>query len=375
MSDERQPRMASWYIDEQAFPWGGTEEERLQFLLRYAVLAPSSHNTQPWRFAIEVTSPPTIRVLTNMAGWLRVADADKRELLISMGCMLENFLIAARHFGYQCEVSYFPKPDNEEWCATIECTPPADKPSSASTSPAEAARFAAITTRHTNHQAYNVQTIPENDLEALQACVDEGDNNDNEDDAGEFDDLALFLISDEETRIQIKELVIEGDVHQFSNPAYRQELGVWIGKGALGATGMSAKIGKFVVTHINMGKSIAKNNAKLLNSAPVIAVIGSKVNVEMGAEMGAKQDDAHTHIRVGRLFERVALTATARGIATHPMSQPLEVPHLRSKLATLLPTDGGSEYIPQHCFRLGYAKPESKHTPRWAVQELLTVLE
>ena len=35
------------------FPASGTLTEKLQFLLNFAVLAPSIHNTQPWFFRVE----------------------------------------------------------------------------------------------------------------------------------------------------------------------------------------------------------------------------------------------------------------------------------------------------------------------------------
>ena len=42
----------SWNVSEEAFPIQGGPEEKLRFLLNYAVLAPSGHNTQPWLFRL-----------------------------------------------------------------------------------------------------------------------------------------------------------------------------------------------------------------------------------------------------------------------------------------------------------------------------------
>jgi nitroreductase len=39
-----------WNTREEDFPANGTESEQLRFLVRYAVLVPSGHNTQPWLF-------------------------------------------------------------------------------------------------------------------------------------------------------------------------------------------------------------------------------------------------------------------------------------------------------------------------------------
>lgn len=42
----------SWNVSEEEFPLQGGPEEKLRFLLNYAVLAPSGHNTQPWLFRL-----------------------------------------------------------------------------------------------------------------------------------------------------------------------------------------------------------------------------------------------------------------------------------------------------------------------------------
>ncbi len=43
----------AWKIKEENFPEMGEIEEKMRFLLNYAILAPSSHNTQPWKFSIK----------------------------------------------------------------------------------------------------------------------------------------------------------------------------------------------------------------------------------------------------------------------------------------------------------------------------------
>lgn len=41
------PKITPWQINEHDFPAAAPPVEQLKFLLRYAILAPSSHNTQP----------------------------------------------------------------------------------------------------------------------------------------------------------------------------------------------------------------------------------------------------------------------------------------------------------------------------------------
>jgi hypothetical protein len=72
-------------------------------LVRAATLAASGHNTQPWQFAIEENA---IEIHPDYRRRLPIVDPKDRELWMSLGCALENLLIAARAAGYAPEVTY-----------------------------------------------------------------------------------------------------------------------------------------------------------------------------------------------------------------------------------------------------------------------------
>jgi nitroreductase len=333
--DSYDPKTTPWAINEADFPHNASTAKQMAFLLRYAILAPSSHNTQPWQFAIQDT---TISIFADLSRWLQVADADKRELHISIGCAIENLLIAADHFGYRGKITYLPNPDQPDLKAIVDLS--SDEPPKAVY---DSVLFAAIPTRHTNHKVYQDQSIPTDTLQRLEACCTE-------------QDISLFLTDDMATKERVEALITEGDARQFADSAYREELGYWIGQGVFGAPWLLAKMGQLAVTYINMGKNIAKQDVKVLLSAPVLGVVATQT------------DHEEIPMRVGQVFERVSLMATALGLQIHPMSQPLELPDLRQQVASLLPTAG---LIPQHTFRLGYAEPEPSHTPRRPLTEVL----
>ncbi len=90
-------------------------------------------------------------------------------------------------------------------------------------------------------------------------------------------------------------------------------------------------------------------------SAPVLIVLS------------ARSEDAINQIKIGQLYERIALTATKLGLSVQPLSQILEIPSQRQELASLLPD---SELLPQHFFRLGYTRGATASTPRRPVQQL-----
>lgn len=72
-------------------------------LVHYATMAPSGHNTQPWRFVLD---DPYLTIRPDPDRRLGVVDADDHALFISLGCALENLLIAAEQAGFDAAVAY-----------------------------------------------------------------------------------------------------------------------------------------------------------------------------------------------------------------------------------------------------------------------------
>jgi nitroreductase len=90
-------------------------ESQFKEIINFATLAPSGHNTQPWKFSIKNKS---ILIYPDYSRRLPVVDPDDHALFISLGCALENLIIAANHMGYGSKVEYFP-PDEEKDCKSI----------------------------------------------------------------------------------------------------------------------------------------------------------------------------------------------------------------------------------------------------------------
>jgi hypothetical protein len=71
-------------------------------LVRLATLAPSSHNTQCWKFALGSTGR-AITVLPDLARLCPTVDPDEHHLFVSPGCATENLVQAALAYGLQRE--------------------------------------------------------------------------------------------------------------------------------------------------------------------------------------------------------------------------------------------------------------------------------
>lgn len=334
---EFNPKITPWKISESDFPAQSSLYDQMKFLLGYAILAPSSHNTQPWKFSIREKGG--IDVFADPNGWLRVADPDQRELNLSIGCAIENLLVAARHFGFESSVRYLPDPDNSDYVASVSLV------KSARNDIEENSRlFRAITERHTNHKNYENRSIEPGVLQFLEGMCDDAD-------------LGLYLTTNGEFRKKFDELVVRSDAATFSNPAFREELAYWIGQGVFGTSWLMSQIGRLAMAYLNFGELVARGDEAALMSAPVIGVISTVA------------DSRINRIRAGQIFERIYLSATALGIGVRPMSQVCEVPKIRQELGELLPPSGAM--IPLQPFLLGFAEPAREHTPRKSLDEVM----
>lgn len=332
-----------WCVSPDAFPEDGTPTEQARFLLRFAVLAPSSHNTQPWAFNV---SESDIRLFADLARWLTVADPDKRELYVSLGAALENLLVAADHYGMEYEGRYLPGADSAHAATVRLSSNEAERHSDQRYR--DQRLLDAILRRRTDRSPYRDQPIPRADLQEFQDAVVE-------------DDVTLQFVADPATLDAVADLTARADRRLFADPAYRRELGRWIGRGAFGDSWLRAKVGKYLVSALNVGRRQASRDRELIRSAPLLAIIRTK------------GDGRRAQIRTGQVYERVSLLATTRDVKTHSMSASLEVPALRRELTDLL---GDPEWSPQHLFRLGYAADsggdESQETsPRRPLEAVL----
>jgi nitroreductase len=326
-----------WDISAGDYPGGGPLEAQLRFLLRYAILAPSVKNTQPWSFAVDGR---TVRLYADRARTLAVADPDCRELYISVGCALENLLVAAEHFGMAHEVRYMPEGEDAELAATAEFWAGGIRSPERQAIPLDA-----LVQRQNDNSLYRDAPVSLDLRRRLHECVAEPD-------------LRLELSDDGLLRSWVDELTFEADRAEFANPAFRRELGQSVGEGVFSAPGIKARLAGLLVSRVDLGEAVANHDRELVASAALLGLV-------LGEE------DTHAvHLRTGQLFERVWLKATALGVSVHPMSQTMRTPELREAVADLVV---GLGWSPQHLFRVGFSTRETrpKLTPRRPLEDVL----
>ena len=109
--------LAAWNVDPSGFPATGTTADKARFAVRYAILAPSSHNTQPWRFVI---IDGELLVRADRTRSLPSIDPFDRELIISCGAALFNLRVAFAYLDVPLEIATFPHSAEPDVVARIE---------------------------------------------------------------------------------------------------------------------------------------------------------------------------------------------------------------------------------------------------------------
>lgn len=340
----RKGSYAPWLVSERDFPRSGTVEDQLRFLVRYAILAPSAHNTQPWRFRIKGNR---LTLLPDFSRALAVSDPTHRELYLSLGCALANLIIAARHFGFAFTVEEFPRETGDP-VARVVLHPQAQKDAQ------NVALFGAITQRHSDRTPYEARPVSGELVAHLRAlCTDPA--------------VRVDMITDRQVIERIAALTAEATQRAFSHAPVRTELSRWVRSNftkrpdgmpgfVVGVPDVPSLLAPLIVRLPLMAKSEAEKARTLLASSPLVAVLSA-------------QDDApRGWVRTGMVFERAWLGATARGLGCAPYAGAFEVDELHREVERLL---GISGFRAQSLLRIGYSGAALHPSPRRSIEDVL----
>ena len=313
----------------------------LRPVLELASLAPSVHNTQPWRFIWDGTS---LHVFEDPSRGLRVLDPSGRERLLSCGAAVLHARLGLTELGHAAGTALLPDPARPELLAviTVEGRTTATED--------EHALALAIPRRTTDRDPYEDRPVP---AEVLAALVR----------AAEVEDCWLRIVgpdgSDDAVELQV--LLSQADEGQRHDPGYLEELAAWrrtsdegVPVSALPTVPPDRRASTWVVRDFDAalpGHTAARPSAAEPPPAehPTVVVLGSE---------GDTRED---WLRAGQALARVLLTATVAGVATQPLTQVLEVPVLRARMRHALGVVGH----PQMLLRIGYghAGPTTHRRP------------
>ena len=316
----------------------------LHSALGYAILAPSSHNTQPWLFKIKDSS---IELYADKSRSLKVIDPEDRSLIMSCGAALYNLRLALRNLGYAENTEVLPDSGSPDFLANVTLT------GTTRANLEEKQLFEIIPQRHTNRQAFEDAPLPDALISSLQL-------------AAKLEGAELLVSSDITVREHVAQLVAEGDRIQLADPHFRKELIDWTNPNrskskdgipgyALGLSDIASYISPLIVRTFDTGKGKAARDRMLAEGSPAIAILYTK------------GDTLHEWILAGQALCKILLLARTQTVHASFLNQPIEVPELRIKLSEVLSLPGIAHTI----LRLGYAREEKPSTPRRDVSEVI----
>ncbi|MGJ7487848.1 Acg family FMN-binding oxidoreductase [Variovorax sp. LT2P21] len=279
----------------------------LEELVRCATLAPSSHNTQCWKFALQEQS---VDVIPDLSRRCPAVDPDDHHLFVSLGCATENLVQAALAHGLKAEAVV----DASAGSAVRVRLEP--------TRAVASELFDAIFERQCTRAEFDGQPVSTAELKLLER-------------AGTGSGVRLLILDDRAAMEKTLAHVVAANTVQMDDPAFVEELKHWIRfgdaeavrtgdglfTGASGNPSVPRWLGERLFSGFFTAKTENDKYAKQVRSSAGIAVFASAGN-----------DKAHW-VEVGRCYQRFALQATALGIRNAFLNQPVEVASMRPQLA------------------------------------------
>ncbi len=308
-------------------------------LLRAASLAPSGHNSQPWRVVLE--SPSIWRLEFDSTRALPAVDPSHRESLLSLGAFLENLTQAAPAYGFTTRVE--PIFSSSSLAVARIHLQEGDGATDGQT-------LARIQQRRTLKNGLLRKEIRSDDLRVLTQLSQAH--------------MEYVPYSSPQGK-RLEECVIEGMSEQCARNKAMEELAQWIRfssdeaktkRDGLSTEGMEITgFAGWVVRHFYHKSDVTTESfiQQTLDKTAQQARSGGGFLL-----LCADDETPESLVNCGRQFQRLFLQVRERNLGLHPMSAALEESQARQRVASLFESRNGSADGPpvQFILRVGYAE-------------------
>ena len=319
------------------------DAETIRSALMLAVRAPSVHNSQPWQWRVGKSS---LHLYANPDLRLPQTDPDARDFMLSCGATLHHCQAAFAALGWQSKVHRFPNPADPNHLAVIELHRyPASE--------VDIALAAAIPRRRTDRRHYSSWSVPQGDITMMGARAAR----------------AGVMLRRVDALTSLRHLIEEAARRHATDHDYLTELSAWSGRYASTAGVPARSTPEPDAESALPGRTFA---------GAALAQTPDGVGADDGAvviALGTAADDELSWLRAGEATSVVLLTATAFGLASCPITEPLEFAETRAQVAEDVFGDDG---YPQMLLRIGWAPVNADPlpaTPRRPLSDVVTRLD
>jgi hypothetical protein len=310
-----------------------------------ATLAPSIHNTQPWRF---VVGPNRLDVYADRERSVRAIDPHGRQLAISCGAALFGARIALEVAGLDAVTTLLPDAARPALLASITVSGSMHRPDRS------AQRLDAVAaTRHSNRRQFAPGLVSAKVLETVT-------------NAATLEGAWLAPIRDLDDRIVVATLTQRAEVIQEADPSYQAELSEWTARPSEGRDGIPP-------TAVPRETGTAHDDIPLRDfdvhgTGELPGETRSRLTQSMFV-LGTAGDSLRDLLKAGQALGRVLLELTSNGYAASILSQVAEVPSTREQLRHELRLNGYLHLL----LRAGVAEA-TPATPRRALSDVVLTI-
>jgi hypothetical protein len=330
-------------------------------LVGAAILAANAHDSQPWVFRV---APERIDLFAATERSIGAMDPLGREMYLSLGCALENLVLAAKAHGYRADVRFMPTPEDPTHVAWVALAP----------GPLESSDlYEAIPSRHTNRAAYRTdRSMAPALLGEIGALAD-------------AQDVSLAWLSTDDQKATFGRLTIEAtatiiqDVEQARDDFawYRQDRadierlrdGITMDAGGLG------DLQRLIV------RMLPPSSQATMQQGWLDATRDRQVATAAAFGIITVRDatDQRQRLMAGRLLQRIYLYATTKGLALQPLNQIFErtdreasagLEPVFTRAADGLSADGWDGVT---AFRIGYPTSAASLSPRRSAEDVIRI--
>ena len=346
---------SAWDID--VLPKEASPEELLKNMAGFAILAPSSHNIQPWRFVVK-PKENLLEICLPKECVLPASDKKGRQAHVSVGCALENLILAGKFYGFEPVWRFL----GAGFCPQPLVSVKIEKGNAGSGEGVD--RFIrAMKERRVNRSKFAVDRPVPEDFGRQAFAIASGS------------DLVLDFISDTATKFAIAEIQYAADRAVINLDHFRKELSQYLlpndtesffgmpgntfGLSDESAFSLHEKLKGGGVFDPDLALGMAISSRDGIRSAPVVGVLSTK------------EDEPFGWIKAGAVFEGIALLAQTQGLGVALHAAIVEVELFSRALKLRL----GRKERPVVIFRVGYPTEERPHSPRLPLEEVCRVVE